>query len=909
MADAVVSLAQNHLLPKIVEAIKMLRDLPKEVADIRDELASFQEFINDAHKATQDEKDDDKRDTIKERVKRLREAAFRMEDAIDECMILEENNYDDPRCAALLCEVVDFLKTLIPRLQAAYNLQDVKSLVCAEREAFERHFPLERSSLSRGKQNVPFEEDPWLKLRMDPLLIEEAPVGLDEHTLALKNLLTEGPQERTVISVVGIPGVGKSTLAKQVFDKVHKNFECHALITVSQYYTVKRVLTDVLVQLCKEKMEDPPQDVSTMDRMSLIQEVKKRLRNKRNEKVGKFCERSSYIKVHKLEEPLDEKECFRLFCNKAFKYGFDGDCPEELKDISLEIVRKCKGLPLAIVVVGGLLSQKDKNAPEWKSFSQNLSLELERNSDLNSITKILSLSYDDLSHNLRSCLLYFGMYPEDYEVKSSRLIKQWVVEGFVKHVAGKSLKEVAQQKLSELIRRNLVQVSSFTIDGKVKRCRVHDLIHDMIVKKAKETCFCHSISEHNQSLSSEILRRLTIVEESDDLIRIERSHIRSILLFTKKGLSQQFMGRIFEKYMSLKVLDFEDRISEFFYVSETLGNLIHLKYLNFRKSNIRFLPKSIGKLHNLEILDVRDTLVDNLPKEISNLRKLRHLLGISISCDEKKEFLGSLTLLEKIHILNLDGDRVEIRELEKLKQLRDLRVRCFKAKQTDALCFSIDKMKFLEVLHIDAGERGGEIIDLPLMSSLSTLRKLFLRGILLKIPNWISQLQNLLKLSLKGSELTDDPLKSLKDIPNLLFLSIGFHAYEGETLHFQDGWFRQLKELELEYLVKLNSIFIDRGALPSLKKLLLTRIPLKKVPTGIQYLKNLEVLKVKDMSIQFEQSIANDGGQDHWMIQHVPHVQIQVSLITKMFRGGRLVPKYIQSPNFDDEKKVFSFFL
>ncbi|KAL2322759.1 hypothetical protein Fmac_027138 [Flemingia macrophylla] len=198
------------------------------------------------------------------------------------------------------------------------------------------------------------------------------------------------------------------------------------------------------------------------------------------------------------------------------------------------------------------------------------------------------------------------------------------------------------------------------------------------------------------------------------------------------------MGRIFEKYMPLKVLDFEDSITSQIYdgslkVPETMGNLIHLKYLNFRNSRIGSLPKSIGKLHNLEILDVRNTYVNNLPKEISKLRKLRHLLGSSIYCDEEKEFLGGLTFLEKLGELNLYENRVEMRELAKLKQLRDLRVCCYWAIERDALCSLIDGMQFLEVLHIEAGNRGDEIIDLPLMSSLSTLRKLFLRGLLFKL--------------------------------------------------------------------------------------------------------------------------------------------------------------------------------
>ncbi|RZB51233.1 Disease resistance protein RPM1 isoform B [Glycine soja] len=521
MAETAVSLAGKHALPKILEAIKMVRDLPKEVRDITDELESFQDFINDADKVAEAEQDDGRRHRIKERVVRLREAAFHMEDVIDEYNIsCEDKQPGDPRCAALLCEAVDFIKTQILRLQSAYKIQDVKSLVRAERDGFQTHFPLEpRLTSSRGNQDVT-----WQKLRMDPLFIEENDVvGLDGPRDTLKNWLTKGREKRTVISVVGIPGVGKTTLAKQVYDQVRNNFDYYALITVSQSYSAEGLLRRLLDELCKVNKEKPPKGVSNME--SLTEEVRNRLRNKRyvvlfddvwNEtfwdhiesavidnkngsrilittrdvKVAGYCKKSSFVEVLKLEEPLTEEESLKLFSKKAFQYSSDGDCPEELKDMSLEIVRKCKGLPLAIVVIGGLLSQKDESAPEWKQFSENLCLDqLERNSKLNSITKILGLSYEDLPINLRSCLLYFGMYPEDYEIKSDRLIRQWIAEGFVKHETGKILEEVGQQYLSGLVRRSLVQVSSFRIDGKVKRCRVHDLIHDMILRKVKDTGF------------------------------------------------------------------------------------------------------------------------------------------------------------------------------------------------------------------------------------------------------------------------------------------------------------------------------------------------------------------------------------------------------------------------------------
>ncbi|KAL2956438.1 hypothetical protein AAZX31_18G084800 [Glycine max] len=277
MAETAVSLAGKHALPKILEAVKMVRDLPKEVRDITDELESFQDFINDADKVAEAEQDDGRCHRIKERVMRLREAAFRMEDVIDEYNIsCEDKQPGDPRYAALLCEAVDFIKTQILRLQSAYKIQDVKSLVRAERDGFQTHFPLEpRLTSSRGNQDVT-----WQKLRMDPLFIEEDDVvGLDGPRDTLKNWLIKGSEKRTVISVVGIPGVGKTTLAKQVYDQVRNNFECHTLIRVSQSYSAEGLLRRLLDELCKVKKEDPPKDVSNME--SLTEEVRNHLRNKR----------------------------------------------------------------------------------------------------------------------------------------------------------------------------------------------------------------------------------------------------------------------------------------------------------------------------------------------------------------------------------------------------------------------------------------------------------------------------------------------------------------------------------------------------------------------------------------------------------------------------------------------------
>ena len=183
-------------------------------------------------------------------------------------------------------------------------------------------------------------------------------------------------------------------------------------------------------------------------------------------------------------------------------------------------------------------------------------------------------------------------------------------------------------------------------------------------------------------------------------------------------------------------------------------------------------------------------------------------------------------------------------------------------------------MPLLEKLRIYTADES-EVIDLYITSPMSTLKKLVLRGTLTRLPNWILQFPNLVQLSLVSSRLTNDPLNSLKNMPRLLFLDLSNNAYEGETLNFQSGGFQKLKRLELRYLDQLKCILIDRGALCSVEEIVLQDLSqLKTVPSGIQHLEKLKDLYINYMPTELVQRIAPDGGEDHWIIQDVPHVRI-----------------------------------
>ncbi|KAI5409166.1 disease resistance protein RPM1 isoform X1 [Lathyrus oleraceus] len=913
MAEMVVSLVVDQLLPLLREEAKLLRGIHKDFADIKDELESIQAFLKDADKRAATAEGDNVSEGVKIWIKQVREAAFRIENIIDDYLIQVEQQASDPRCVALIHK----LKTMIPRRRIASEIQDVKSYIREIKErseiyGFQRSLE-QRSSSSRESRN-----SKWYDPREAALYIEESEVvGFELPRKRLIDWMVKGMKKRTVVSVVGMGGQGKTTLAKTVFDskEVVGHFDCRVWITVSQSYNIEELLRDMLKKFYQEKGYNAARDFSQMNRRSLTEEVRKYLHQKRyvilfddvwnvhfwddiefalidnkngckilittrNLDVVVSCKRFSLIEVLELQ-PLTSEESLELFNKKVFKSDYGGCCPKELLDIAYEIVERCKGLPLAIVSIGGLLSTSEKNVVVWQKFRENLSLNLKKDTHLTGIEEILSLSYDDLPYYLKSCLLYFGIYPEDFEVKPKRVIRQWIAEGFVKEEKGKTLEEVAEGYLIELVHRSLVQVSSLRIVGKVKRCRVHDLIREMILEKNEDLNFCKHISDDGQSTSSGMVRRLSTTKtRSYDVIpQIERSHVRSLFCFSNQAtffllnsIDALSKGRIPTEFRLLKVLDYE--WVPIYRVSNEVGNLIHLKYLRINSIRNGKISKSIGMLQNLETLEVHGTYTFHLPKEISHLRKLRHLISTNISLIELKSGIGEMTSLQTLRNvdLNMDGAAEVIKELGKLKQMRDLGLINVHEEDVSTLSSSINEMQHLEKLNVQSGGKANKSIDLDLTSAPTMLWKLSLFGSLKKLPEWIPELQNLVVLRLKWSYLSKDLMKSLKSLQHLLILSLTDNACEGLRLHFEDGGFQKLRELYVESSKELRDIIIDKGALSSLKKLQLYKLPrLKNIPFGIKHLQKLEVLHIWIMDAELIQSIST---RDWYVVGHVPTVDI-----------------------------------
>ncbi|XP_059629503.1 disease resistance protein RPM1-like [Cornus florida] len=300
---------------------------------------------------------------------------------------------------------------------------------------------------------------------------------------------------------------------------------------------------------------------------------------------------------------------------------------------------------------------------------------------------------------------------------------------------------------------------------------------------------------------------------------ITKSRIHSVITFGTDELPESFIGTLMTNFKLLKVLDFQNAPA-LNSLPEEVGNLLHLRYLSLRKTKVKVLPKSIGRLRYLLTLDLKESLVDELPIEINRLHKLRHLLASNRPYSQVvkiHEGFGCLKDLQKLNLVELANDHGKslVKELIMLRQMRKLGIINLKKEEGKDMCIAVENMSHLQSLHVIATQNG--ILDLQhILSPPNSLQHLVLTGQLEKFPNWISKLQNLVTISLCDSSLTEDPLKSLQTLPNLLELVLN-NAYDGKVLHFEEGGFQKLEQFQLYDMTKLISLKVDTGALPLLQ--------------------------------------------------------------------------------------------
>ncbi|KAM3411951.1 hypothetical protein ACQJBY_003551 [Aegilops geniculata] len=772
----------------------------------------------------------------------VRELSYDMEDCLDDFMARRDHEGGGHTG---LKGFFDKLKTLKANHEIAVEIEKLKARAI---EASKRHkrykndFPIPNSITS--------EIDP----RLHALYVDVAKiVGMDDpkkHIIErLKNEVFSTPLQ--VVSIVGTGGLGKTTLANAVYQTIKGEFSCSALASVSRKPNMKNVLRDIAERV------GISHNTSNDDERRLIDRLRDHLQNKkylividdiwstgvwetirdallnndhgsriitttRNSTVASYC-CSGTGYVYKMK-PLSPADSRRLFLQRAF--GSEGLFPPHLENVFEGILQKCEGLPLAIITMPSLLADQTAEE-EWNRALAVIGSSLAKESHAEDLTKILSLSYFDLPHPMRTCLLYFSAFPEDCIIKKRKLIHKWISEGFIHEEPHRSAYKVGENYFYDFINRSLIQAHDVEY-GQVETCKVHDIILDFITCKANEENFMTTYvdAEHRKKHK---IRRLSVMSRYNEMAAVsgDLSHVRSLAIFGNFGQTSLL------SFPALRVLDLgECQDLENSHLTN-IGKLLLLKYLRLGSDKITELPSKICNLQYLETLDIKGTRIAKLPSTITRLQRLTRL---DVHCVSLSETLKSCTSLS-------DGVNGQMQSLEEIENVHvfpsQIKMPLLKLDNlTNLRTLSVSILYPLHFCHADGAEDVGRFVGTLISScnlhhlridymaeltiwgllsleswrpTTSVLREISITNYHIdKVPNWMISLVNLRALDISLYRMGPEDVEILGAMPALVFLKL--KTYYGRNGRINIRGFRSLKYFSLDIYLCGTALEFEEGA-------------------------------------------------------------------------------------------------
>ncbi|KAK3428207.1 hypothetical protein EUGRSUZ_E00958, partial [Eucalyptus grandis] len=906
MAESVVSFAVETIGNLLTEA-KFLWGVEDKVEDLQKELDLIQCFLRDADSRREHNQ------AVGEWVAQVRDIAYDAEDVIEQYILRVaskkgQNIIKSYACFVAKCTCmrvhgvgtkIEGLKSSISNLRMSMQGCGIQSVIKDEREQARASMP--RHTYAHVEENI---------------------VGREDSIKELVKELKDG--KHRVVSIWGMGGLGKTTLAKKVFnhDEVKSNFKGSAWACVSQQYHVKDILVEFFVMEMRDdelfetlyKIQQEERYLMVLDDIWTKQDWNgiraafpventrsKLLITTRNRVVPKYIDPHGFF-----YEPhcLSNQESWELLMKRVFPKT--KIIPGEMKRLGDQLLKKCEGLPLAIIVLGGLLAIN-----EWETIHKNINLHL---SDRSDVSKVLALSYDDLPWYLKLCFLCLGSFLKDAEIPATEVLHMWIAEGFVSlkgYDKGREIQveDVAEQYLMELFERGMVQVR-FKKSGKMKTCHLHDLMRDLEVSlisscsflmmfisiyyaplhlalgrphtitvlalpyllfhffwnnhRVDTLTFSRTIIRVSKALQESFLSILNIQQDNEmenyfasmatnvkPSCKIRRLsldghmissvepigktlvHLQTLMLFGFVKCKQEQFQSIFNHYKFLTVLKLE-KVYQMKNLPESVGHLVHLRFLSLAGSDFEGLPQSMGNLVSMEFFDllVREGASMALSNVLWKMKRLRYLqlplnfyVKEKFHGDQKKLHLGTLKNLRTL--INFRPEHCNVKDVGQLTNLQKLIV--FDEH------FPIELEIFPQIVksnlkHLRSLSFCFQFIDGPWTEA--ELSKIKIE----KLLEHNSLPHHLRKLALLGSFLEEDPMPILEKLDHLVVLLLGWSTFMGKEMVCYAGGFPQLKHLVLHALPNLEEWRVARGAMPHLSRLGITCCPnLKAVPEEISY--------------------------------------------------------------------------
>ncbi|XP_037471775.1 putative disease resistance protein RGA3 [Triticum dicoccoides] len=593
-----------------------------------------------------------------------------------------------------------------------------------------------------------------------------------------------------VVGIVGQGGIGKSTLAKKVFasEAIKEEFKIKIWLSVTQQFNKVDLLRAAISQAGGKHGDENDETILVQDLTDALSKKKFLLvmddvwnqeawENVLRTPIPNAADtqpgsrvlvtsrkvdvvRSMGASILRVDTLNDEDAWCLLKKQLPQPQVGAGSDFDELKDIGMKIVKKCDGLPLAIKVMGGLLSTRNPNERDWENVLHKDFGWKEEDGPGEKLNYSVSLSYDDLSPELKQCFLYYSLLPKGSDFKKKTIISMWICEGFVQH-DGRSesdqvdLEQIGDDYHRELVARNLLEPDDS--NNNIWEYTLHDVVRSFAQFMAKEEVLVvHKDQVDIRNLLSENknLCRLSIKSTHSELewtILEKQGRVRTLFFVDCKIKP----GGSLANFASIRVLDISSEESD--WLVDTLCNLKHLRYLSFSGTDIsrlpddihkmRFLqhiqltnctkldklPDSITKLAFLRCLDLRWSRVEVIPRGFGGLTGLRSLLGFPVKMDgewcslEELEALSHLRILSVQSLENVPGSSVAKRaQISNKENLEYLELNCYKGETDEVHQIGVEQQERIEAVY-------DELCPPPARLETLLIRRYF-GG---RLPNWL----------------------------------------------------------------------------------------------------------------------------------------------------------------------------
>ncbi|XP_077214996.1 putative disease resistance protein RGA3 [Tasmannia lanceolata] len=883
----------GKLMDSVIQEIKLLWGVDEEVKNLSTTLSSIQAVLQDA------EEQQVSSNAVKNWLRKLKDVAYDADDVVDEFTTevlrskLEGNIQNSNRKQVRsLCFSCFTSKPVKFRHEIGHKIKAIRERL--DKIGQDRHhFHLKQGDAGRRPE---IKRLPQMSSLVDASKIcgrvndkeEIVKLLLDEFASSSSSSLSSS-KDISVIPIVGIGGLGKTTLAQFIYNdkRVGDHFPVQGWVCVSDDFDI-RGLTKAIMESVTKK----PCDLNEIDPLQVS--LKEELSGKRFLLVLDDVWNENHIDWDRLQSPfssgangsriiittrssevsrimgtipaynlgcLDEDDSWSLFTRRAFIVG-SSDVPPNLVAIGKKIVKKCNGLPLAIEALGGLL-RSNSNENKWKNILESEMWEISKMR--NDIIPLLKFSYDHLPACLKQCLVYCSLFPKDYKFDKDTLIQLWIAEGFIQPEGRKRLEDIGFEYFDELMSRSFFQY----FERFYRSCyKMHDLNHDLAHSVSGDEYFRIKNSVDSWNVAAEA-RHASVWQRNEHSQIFESFHeserLRTFLLLPRyETLTKQVAHDFFLKLRCLRVLDLSHScVRE---LPDSIGELKYLRYLDLSHTNIETLPESIASLYNLQTLKLCycEQLAE-LPKSTSNLINLRHLASEGCKISTPPE-LGKLISLQTLTIFVVGKESgCGIRELKNLTELRgNIHISNLEnvIDGKEAKEANLKKKEHLDKLILQWSNNNPrdvavdeEVLEgLQPHTNLKTLKVSSYGGV--SFPRWMmsSNLTNLTTVSLIRC-LNCQELPPLGQLAFLKKLEIngmdGLKHIEGEYIGGSNKvikGFPSLEKLELVHMLNLEEWCGAReGDMPCLGTLIISNCPkLQRFP-HLPSINNLELRNCNEM--------------------------------------------------------------